>query len=483
MRVLPNVVLIMADDMGCGDVTCINAESMIPTLNIDRIAENGIVLTNAHAPAGICTPTRYALLTGEYQFRLEAERNCLAMPYWRPKIGRSVPTIATLMQQAGYATACVGKWHLGLDWTAKDGLEKQFTEVESEVDFSKPFQNGPTTKGFDYFFGSAGCSTSDAPYCYLENGHTVGIPNIQSSPELNALPGFFPGLMTDYWDITEVDVDFTHKAVEYIAQRATLAENRPFFLYYGLSAPHNPWVVPEFCQGKSNDGSRGDMNVLVDWCVGQVYDALEKHDLLNDTLFIFTSDNGPQYHTGPHGHKATNGLRGHKNQPFEGGHREPFIASWPGYITPGSETNEEFNLIDMMASLAELVGLSENEHPIGQDSLPALSTILGTGHVENRPALVAHAKISNLSEYAITKDGYNLVFRPHEDDKEEFFLFDLAQDPFQENNLAAKLPDVLEQMKKLLNKIKKTGLRELSRFNKEQLLGGADQSENRSLTK
>ena len=465
MSDLPNVVLIMADDMGYGDVGCINADSLIPTPNIDRVAENGIVLTHAHAPAGICTPTRYALLTGEFQFRLEPDRNCLAMPYWGPKIDKGVPTIASLMKKAGYATACVGKWHLGLDWQAKEGLGKQFTNVESEVDFFKPFQNGPTTKGFDYFFGSAGCSTSDSPYCYLENDHTVGIPDIQSTSDLNELPGFVQGLITDYWDIAKVDVDFTHKAVEYIDQQATLTDDGPFFLYYGISAPHNPWVVPEFCQGKSNDGPRGDMNVLVDWCVGQVYDALERHNLLNDTLFVFTSDNGPQYQIGPNGHKATNGLRGQKNQPFEGGHREPFVASWPGHIAPGSKTNEEFSLIDIMASLSELVGLSEDEHPIGQDSLPALSTILGTGHVENRPALVAHAKVSNISEYSITKGGYNLVFQPDTEgghDKGEYLLFDFARDPYQENNLAEELPDILIEMKRLLERVQKTGLRNLS---------------------
>ena len=188
----PNIVFIMADDMGYGDVTCYNSESRIPTPNIDRLAKEGVMFTDAHSSCAFCTPTRYGLLTGRYYWRTP-KKHSLVMPYEPPTIEPERPTIASMLKSRGYTTGCVGKWHLGLLYPTRDGVPTRYTQVEEDVDFSKPLDGGPLELGFDYFFGTAGCSTSDPPYCFIENDRTVGIPSIHSTEDLHALPGFMVG--------------------------------------------------------------------------------------------------------------------------------------------------------------------------------------------------------------------------------------------------------------------------------------------------
>lgn len=460
----PNIVFIMADDMGWGDVGRNNPESRVPTPAIDRIAEEGTRFTDAHSSCALCTPTRYGLLTGRYYWRTP-KKHALVMPYQPPTIETDRPTIGTVLKQAGYATALVGKWHLGLLYPTKDGAPTPYTEVEADVDFTKPIDGGPIELGFDYFFGTAGCSTSDSPYCFIENDHTVGIPSVPSTEDLHALPGFWPGLMAPDWSEEDCDPILVGKAVDYIDDRVANHPDDPFFLYLALSAPHNPWVMPEFCAGVSDDGPRGDMNVLVDWCVGQIRDALEQRGALDDTLFIFTSDNGPQYNTGKTGHRACGPYRGHKNTAFEGGHREPFIARWPGKVAAGVVRDEIVCLTDMMATFAELTGVELFEGA-GEDSFSVLSAILGTGECEPRPAMIndTGGHYATVGDFALRRGDWKLIIeQPKKDETEEKrYLFNLADDIAEERNLYDEQPERVKELEDLLETLKQTGSREVA---------------------
>jgi arylsulfatase A-like enzyme len=455
---LPNIVFIMADDMGYGDVERYNADSLIPTPNIDRIADEGVMFTDAHSGCALCTPTRYGLITGRCYWRTP-KRHSLVMPYDPPTIPPERLTIARMLKDAGYRTACVGKWHLGLWYREKklDGYRHFFTTNEDDIDFSKPIDGGPVDLGFDYFFGTAGCSTSDAPYCFIKDRHTVGIPTIRTSDEMNSHPGVYPGLMVEDWDQEQVDTTFAAEATGFIDRHVAEKRAEPFFLYYALSAPHIPWLNPEFIRGASKEGPRGDMNALVDWCVGQVRETLSKHGILDDTLFIFTSDNGPQ--KGENGHKSAGEFRGFKNSPYEGGHRVPFVARCKGRVAPGTTSDVPISLTDMMATFAQLVGV---ELPDGaaEDSFGVLNAITGDGPPPERPCLVAdtgwHA--AEMGNFSIRRDNWKLIEHnsPDPDDGVEtrYELFDIAADPYEKTDRAADHADVLESMKDLLTRVR-----------------------------
>ena len=454
----PNIVFIMADDTGYGDIACYNPESKIPTPHIDRLAAEGTMFTDAHSPCALCTPTRYGMLTGRYYWRTP-KKHSLVMPYEPPVIEPDRPTVASMLKQRGYATACVGKWHLGLWYPAKD--EAGYTQREENIDFSRPLDGGPIELGFDYFFGTAGCSTSDAPYCFIENDRTVGIPSVASTEDLHELPGFYPGLMAPDWDEMTVDTTFVEKAVEFIDRHAAARPEDPFFLYVPLSAPHIPWLVPDFLVGASEEGPRGDMNVLVDWCVGQVRAALEERGVLDDTLLIFTSDNGP--HRGENGHSSTGPYRGLKNSAFEGGHREPFVARWPGHIPAGAVSDELLCLTDLMATLADLTGESLPEGA-GEDSFSVLPALLGQGGcTPPRPAMISDTggHRCDLGDFAIRKGKWKLIVIParKEGETERRHLFDLKEDPGEEDDLIEEHPSIAADLAELLDEIKQRSSR------------------------
>jgi len=468
----PNIVVILADDTGYGDVSCYNPESKIPTPNIDRLAAEGTRFTDAHSPAALCTPTRYGLVTGRYYWRTP-KKHSLVMPYEPPVIETTRPTVASMLRQRGYATACVGKWHLGLKYPTRQGSDERYTQTEADIDFAKPMDGGPIELGFDYFFGTAGCSTSDAPYCFIENDRAVDIPSVPSTEDLHKLPGFYPGLMAPGWSETEVDATFVEKAVAFIDEHLRRSPDKPFFLYHALSAPHIPWLVPEFLKGASTEGPRGDMNVLVDWCVGQIRDALEQRGILDDTLLIFTSDNGPQ--AGANGHSAAGPYRGLKNSAFEGGHREPFVARWPGKVQAGRVCDVPICLTDMMATFADLTG-EPMPDGAGEDSFNIAPALLGQGTGEARPAMIADtggysAKVAN---FAIRKGKWKLVVpAPVQDDQitkrlrsdvepgSPPLLFDIESDPSESTDLSAQFPAIAADLHHLLEKAKTCGLRNI----------------------
>ena len=469
----PNIIFLMADDMGYGDLGCYGA-TQIPTPNIDRLAKQGIRFTDAHAPSALCTPTRYGVLTGRYCWRTRLKKGVI-YGHSKPLIEPNRMTVPSLLKQHGYTTACVGKWHLGFEWALKD-KQKEIQEDGTNVDYAKPIKNGPLEFGFDYFFGIA-ASLDMPPYCFIENDHTVGIPSVEKHP-YNTLQK--KGLMPTGWKDENVGPTFTHKAIGFIENNLKHHPNRPFFLYLPVSAPHTPCTPPDFIKNKSTAGVRGDMVTEVDWTLGQLLETLDKHNLSDNTLVIVTSDNGaltvglPSWQGEPpakydlvhHGHRPNGPLRGQKADIYDGGHREPFIARWPGRIKPNSTTNELTCLIDLMATCAAIIGAKLPDNA-AEDSFNILPALLGKKlNKPIREALVHH---SGKGMFSIRQGRWKLVLgrgsggfsipqhiepQPHEPQGQ---LYDLVNDPAETCNVWAQHPQTVERLTKLLDKYKKTG--------------------------
>jgi arylsulfatase A len=471
----PNIVVILADDTGYGDPPCYNPDSRDPMPNVDALARDGVRFTDAHSASALCTPSRYALLTGRYHWRTPRER-VLVMPYDPPIIDPWRPTLPQLLRRAGYATACIGKWHLGFRYPRRGG-GGEFTTVEAEIDFTRPLEGGPCDVGFDAFFGTAGCSTSDPPYCFIEDRHTVGVPSVPSDEALHVLPGFFPGLMSEDWDEEGADARHVEKAIEFIDRHRASRPDDPFFLYLALSAPHNPWLPPEFTRGASAEGPRGDMNALADWCVGRIIAALEERGLRHETLVVFTSDHGPM--RGEDGHASAGPLRGLKNTAFEGGHRIPFVATWPGRIPASSTTDELICLADLYATVADLLGVDIGDEE-AEDSFSILPALLvdrqdrAGASAPLRPHLITDAGglDGRVGDIAVRQGHWKLVLlargedgalsarrEPVEDAQDGILLFDLRADPGERRNVAVEHPRVVARLRDVLDGTRARGAR------------------------
>jgi arylsulfatase A-like enzyme len=457
----PNIVFIMADDMGYGDVSAYNPDSKIQTPNMDRIATEGLMFVNAHTPSSLCSPTRYGLLTGRYCWRTRLKKWVLAEFYGDiPLIEEDRMTIASLLKGQGYETACVGKWHVGMAWNTKDGWPASYEE-EDNVDFTQPVIGGPVERGFDYFFGTAGCCTSDPPYCFIENDKTISIPNVMTPEEMYAKPGVVKGLMASDWSQEEVDVRLTEEAVGFIEQHQAEKTDDPFFLYFVPSSPHIPWMVPDFMKGKTEEGARGDLVALVDWSVGQITETLKKYGLDDNTLLIITSDNGPRQ--GANGHKSAGDYRGYKAQIWDGGYRVPFIAKWPGHIKSGTKSNEVFSHTDMMATFAALfeVDLPANTAEDSYNVLPAL--LGGTMSENNMRPRVFH---STNGVFAIQQGDWKLIQGtkgsgsgrdtvPSDSLLVTGQLYNIVNDPFEQSDLWDAYPGKVKELNQVLEAIKK----------------------------
>lgn len=459
----PNVVYILADDLGYGDVGCYNPASKIPTPNIDRLAKQGMRFTDAHSPSAVCTPTRYGLLTGRYAWRTRLQQNVVG-PFAPPLIAEKQRTVPGLLREQGYATACIGKWHLGWGWPK--------TGDNGKRDFSRPIPDGPTTRGFEFYFGTD--VPNYPPYCFLENDRTVGIPSELAPVGRDSFN--IPGPMLPGWKLVDVLPELERRAVKYIGKASTAG--KPFFLYLPLTSPHYPVVpAPEF-KGKSKAGDYGDFVVQTDHVVGAVLDALDKAGLAEKTLVIVTSDNGPEI-TGEvnpgaydrlkeFGQASMGSLRGAKRDAWEGGHRVPFIARWPGKIKAGTVCGETICHVDLMATLAALLKL-RLPPDAGVDSVNILPALLG----EKRTAPIREATVlhSGRGKFAIRKGDWVLIFAPTGDDNgkrgepawfrkdrqyephaEAGELFDLAKDPTQKDNRYAAEPETVKDLATLMER-------------------------------
>jgi arylsulfatase A len=478
----PNVVVVLADDMGWGDLGCYGSTA-IPTPNIDQLAAEGVRLTNCHAASAVCTPSRYALLTGRYSWRGPL-KNFVLMGHGPAIIERERPTIASVLRSAGYATGAFGKWHLGLGWRHRDGGVRDAFEpgarlhddVETDkgvdVDYTAPFEHGPLALGFDRFFGIAG-SMDMPPYCYLEQDHTVGLPD---RPKEVFHAEQRPGFQTPDWAEDEVDVRFVEAATRFIKERS----DKPFFTYLALSSPHRPCVPPAFVRGRSTAGARGDAVCLVDWAVGQVVSALDETGARDQTLLIVTSDNGALTYftddTGGSDHKPNGEWRGQKGDVWDGGHREPFVARWPGHIPAGVVRDDPVCLADLLPTIAAAAAV---DVPAGaaEDGLDALDVLRDAGSIDADRPLVHH---SLAGRFAIRSGRWKALFTegsgggfsepsigslfssgsgkahttpPWDADHPDGQLYDMVDDPRETTNVWHDRPDVVAALYEQLKEI------------------------------
>jgi arylsulfatase A len=458
----PNILFILADDMGYGDPRCFNAESKVPTPNIDRLAGEGMRFTDAHAPGAVCVPSRYGLLTGRYPFRNTGVRNPARGALIEP--GRA--TIATVLRQRGYATGIVGKWHLGFD-----GGDR--------FDNAGPLRGGPVDHGFDTFFGQH-ASLDIPPYFFIDQDHCVEVPSgsieASSSPDWSPIQGAFwrPGRIAPSYKHVDVLPTYTRKAAEYLEARgeakgaAARADGKPFFLYVAFTAPHTPWLPMEEFRGKSMGGLYGDFVAQVDDAVGRVLAALDRAGLSRDTLVIFASDNGPVWHPADvekFGHAAAGNWRGMKGDIWEGGHRVPFIARWPGKVLPGTRSDQTISFTDMMATFASAAGkpLAPGE---GEDSYDLLPLLLGQRLAAGPPLREATVMESSQGVLAIRQGDWKLI--PHlgsggftkpaalkpKPGEAIGQLYNLADDPGELTNLYSERPEVVRRLVALLEQYK-----------------------------
>ena len=453
----PNVVLVLADDLGHGDLGCYQAESKVPTPNLDAIAAAGLRFTDAHSPSSVCTPTRYGLLTGRYAWRTRLESGVL----WgesRLLIDPERTTLADLFQQAGYATGGFGKWHLG------------FGDVEP-VDYSVPLVPGPLELGFDTYFGIP-ASLDMQPYVYVRDRGVEELPTSEtpgSSSRRSGGGGFWrAGPQAPGFDQNEVLERVTDEAIAFLEVRAE-DEGRPFFLYLPLSAPHTPWLPSEEYLGRSGAGYYGDFVVQVDACIGRLDAALAELGLADDTLLIVTSDNGAHWTAADielFGHRANAHVRGQKADIWEGGHRVPLLARWPGKIESGGTSAQLVCLTDVFATCAGLLGheLSRGE---GEDSFDLAPALFGeAGITPARTSIVHHSlrghfAIRDGAEKLIPKHGSGGFTAPavREPGAGEApgALYDLGADPAETTNLWEERPARVAELSSLLQNLRTSG--------------------------
>ncbi len=449
----PNIIFIMTDDLGYGDLSCYNSESVIRTPNIDSMAKEGIRFTDAHSPSSVCTPTRYSVLTGRYTWRSRLKEGVFG-GYNKPLIEEDRPTVASFLKEHGYSTACIGKWHLGLDWQTKDGTQPppDGDYEQLNIDFSKPITHGPNSLGFDYFFGTAGCTTDDPPMCFIENNRTVGIPD-QFAIEDPANED--RDLLTvEGWRHEDADFEFMNKAISFIDKETK--RGNPFFIYLPLSLPHIPWFPHEDFKGKSGAGPRGDQVLMTDYIVGKINDKIESLGIAENTLVVFTSDNGPR--EGVNGHQSAGNFRGLKGSIWEGGHRVPFIAKWQGKIEAGTESDQLLVLTDLTATCAAIL---DKEYPKDkcEDTYNMLPALLGKdSETQIRDNAVHH---SGSGVFAIRMGDWKLIPKIEKGDYDlgQFeggigHLYNLKVDPTESNNLYDQKPEIVSKMMKELERTK-----------------------------
>jgi len=451
----PNIIVVLADDMGWGDPGCYNPKSKTPTPHIDRLAAAGLRFTDAHTPSSVCTPTRYGLLTGRYCWRTKLTRGVLA-GYDPLLIEPGRPTLASMLKAKGYATGCVGKWHLGL------GNVKP-------TDYAKPLDPGPLTVGFDWFYGIP-ASLDMTPYVFVENTAPVEQPTekIADSKMRRVGGGGFwrGGPIAPSFKHVDVLPRLTEKAVGFI-ERCAAAPAKPFFLYLPLNAPHTPWMPTDEFRGKSGADWYGDFVVQTDATLGKVLDALDRLKLTDDTLVIFTSDNGAHWlgtDIEKHGHRANANWRGQKADIWEAGHRVPFVVRWPGKVKPGTVASQTICLTDIFATVAGVVGhdLAETS---GEDSF-SFRAVLEGSNAATRETVVHH---SADGLFAIRKGDWKLVvglgsggFTAPKTEQPKAGgpagqLYNLASDPGETDNLWLKNPDKVKELSNELERLRSAG--------------------------
>jgi len=462
----PNIIFILADDMGYGDLQCLNPKSKIPTPHTTTLAASGMRFTDAHSGSAVCTPTRYGVLTGRYAWRSRLKRGVLN-GYSTHLIDPKRPTVASVLKSAGYATGGVGKWHLGMDFAKPDG---------KTIDYTKPIKNAPVVYGFDTFYAIP-ASLDFPPYVYVENDRVVEPPT--ASQKQQSFPAYLrSGPVGPNFSFIDSLDHLTKKATDFVTTRAK--GDKPFFLYFPLTAPHKPVMPAKRFQGKSKRGPYGDFVMQVDWTIGQVVQAVEKAGCRDNTLIIVTSDNASFMHRldkpddvghvadetkqayKASSHTANFVFRGTKTDIYEGGHHVPYIASWPARIKPDTICNTTICLTDFMATAAA-VARADVPKGAAPDSFDTLPLMLGGTWKTPRPPVVHH---SANGTFAIRQGKWKLILSTGSGGREKpagkpgskpYRLYDMTADIAETTDQAAQFPEIVKRLAKRMDALKDAG--------------------------
>ena len=450
----PNVLLILADDLGYGDISCYNPQSKISTPNLDRLASNGVIFTDAHASSALSTPSRYSVLTGRYSWRT-VYKQAVHDGYGEPMIPAERATIGTVFSNSGYNTACIGKWHLGWDWGMLPNAYRR-----TDVDYQKAINNGPTTRGFDYFFGLP-ASLDMSPFVFVENDMVVTVPD-RVLPKDTGLRLMHGGPAGEGFQPEECLQTLFAKADEYIVNQTS--KGNPFFMYLPITAPHTPVLPSEEYKGATSIGDYGDFVVMIDALIGQLVETLEKCGQADNTIIVFASDNGcaPYVDTKNlerQGHYPSGPYRGYKSDIYEGGHRIPLIVSWSRISKP-AKSSTPVCLTDLFATFADLVDYRYGDD-IAEDSYSFLPDILNKGKSKRKDLINQSGK----GFLAFRKGSNKLIFHPGSggwgypsSDKEmeglpELQFFDMSSDVAEKANLIDE-PRYRRKIRRMVRDIK-----------------------------
>ncbi len=479
----PNVLILYADDLGFGDLGCYNKKSRIPTPNLDRLASESVRFTDGHSSSGICTPSRFAMLTGRHHWRdFHGIVNAFGGSVFKPER----LTLPEMLKEKGYKTAAIGKWHLGWNWdairnkevraiTVQEGRRKKQQLGPEAFDWTKSIPNGPLDHGFDYYFGDT--VINFPPYCWIENDKVVKAPDtlMQTGKWKKIKEGGWecrPGPMVTGWDPYENIPTTTKKGMEYIKKAAEAEE--PFFLYFAYPAPHAPIIPNDEFDGKSKAGPYGDFVYETDHSIGQLLQALKDSGQAENTIVIFSADNGPEHYAyardAKFDHWSAHPFRGLKRDAYEGGHHVPFMIKYPGVTMAGTVNDALVSQIDIMATLASVVGYelpNENAAEDSHDLLPLLKgevKSIRTSHIHNTfdhtwafregDWVLVTGKSGHHSR--VTKEWLKKHDYPKVESKQPR-LFNLREDIGQRNDLAAKHPEKVKAMETSLARIRAQG--------------------------
>lgn len=476
----PNIVFILADDLGYGDLACYNPESRIPTPNLDRLASQGIRFTDAHSPCTVCTPTRYSLMTGQMAFRVPNGGRVFSGAGGPSLISDARFTLPELLKETGYTTACYGKWHVGLTFrdAAGEAIHSGRPDAVERIDYSRRIEGGPVDHGFDHFFGTACCPTTDWLYAYID-GDKIPVPPTEkldksTLPKHSYANDNRPGMVAPDFDLEEVDLKFLEKSQQFLKQHVASNPDKPFFLFHSAQAVHLPSFPADAFKGKTESGPHGDFIFELDYVVGELLKTLDELGIADNTIVMFSSDNGPEvptiYHMRhDHSHDGARPWRGVKRDNWEGGHRVPFIVRWPGRIQEGSSTDEITSLTDVYATVADIV-----KRPLpataAEDSFSMLPVLLGESASDPIRPYILQQGFGGQRYLAIRRGKWKYLahqgsggnnYEKHPMLKEYYIpntapdapgqLFDLESDPGEKVNLALAQPEIAAQLQALLD--------------------------------
>jgi arylsulfatase A-like enzyme len=463
----PNIVFILADDFGVGDIQAHFPRNKIATPNLDRLVRQGMSFTDAHSASAVCTPTRYGLLTGRYCWRTPLQEWVLAC-YEPPLIEARRLTLPAFLKQHGYHTACIGKWHLGWQWPGPQPSRMDNTRhalKKAQWDFRQPIGEGPTERGFDEYFGVD--LPNYPPFTFIENDRVSPMPTEhfgQRPGDRTYLGKNFDGApMAPGWRFDEILPELTRRAVHHIHERAR--QDAPFFLYFAMTSPHEPVAPSKNFAGKSGIAPIADFVMETDWSAGQVINAIDEAGIAEETIIIFTADNGHSGYTGwdrlvAAGHQPSGPYRGHKGDIWEGGHRVPFVVRWPGRVAASATSDALVCLNDLFATCSDMLG-DELPDAAAEDSFSFLRALLETNAPASRPGLVSH---SNHGEFAYREGPWKLVFEMSGRNREaargkptRVQLYHLGNDIAERSDLANAHPQIVRRLTNELQRVVERG--------------------------